>query len=186
MKLHIKNMVCDRCIMAVGSVLKEAGYTPVYITLGRAELSEELSPVGIREIDHRLRELGFELIDDHKSQTIEKIKNMIVNFIHYGKDNQNQNYSALIESELGRDYTYISNLFSSVEGITIEKYIINQKIERVKELLVYDELTLSEIAFDMGYSSVAYLSGQFKKVTGLTPTHFKQIGADRRKPLDQV
>ncbi len=179
-------MVCNRCIMVVNSVFKEAGMVPTQVTLGRVELNDELSPNETIAISKKLNEFGFELIDDHKSQIIEKIKNIIINLVHYSEEQLSDNYSSLIESELGRNYTYISNLFSSVEGITIEKYIINQKIERVKELLVYDELTLSEIAYKMGYSSVAYLSSQFKKVTGLTPTYFKAIGDSKRKPLDKI
>jgi AraC family transcriptional regulator len=186
MKTHIKNMVCNRCIMAVTDVFKEEGYIPESVSLGEVDTKEEIPSGDMENISHKLQDLGFEIIDDSKGQLIEKIKNIIIELVHYGKDDEHFNYSTLIESELHKDYNYLSNLFSSVEGTTIEKYIINQKIEKVKELLVYGELTLSEIAFRMGYSSVAHLSSQFKKVTGLTPSHFKQLGDHKRKPLDEV
>jgi AraC-like DNA-binding protein len=130
--------------------------------------------------------LGFELIDDKKSRIIEKIKNTIIQLVHHQDSGLKNNLSEVLSSELHHDYNYLSNLFSEIEGTTIEKYFIAQKIERVKELLVYDQLSLSEIAFQLNYSSVAYLSNQFKKVTGLTPSHFKQIKENKRKPLDQL
>ncbi len=186
MKVHIKNMVCNRCIMAVDSTFREAGIVPEKVSLGEVITREEIPPDKLQHIENKLNDYGFEIIDDIKSRIIQKIKNLIIDQIHYSKDDIKVNYSSYIESELNRDYTYLSNLFTSVEGTTIEHYIIHQKIERVKELLVYDELSLSEIAFKLGYSSVAYLSSQFKKVTGLTPSHFKQVGENRRKALDEV
>ena len=184
--VYVKNMVCNRCIMAVEGVFKEVDLTPVKVSLGEVVLDKEVDQDTMETITKKLNTLGFELIDDHKSQIIEKIKNFIIQIVHYTDGEPKENYSALIESELGHDYTYLSNLFSSIEGTTIEKYIIAQKIERVKELVVYHELTLSEIAYKMGYSSVAHLSNQFKKITGLTPSHFREIGASRRRPLDQI
>src|SRR5690606_28337477 len=130
--------------------------------------------------------LGFEVIDDRKSLIIEKIKNIIIDLVHHQDNDTKSNLSDVLSSKLHHDYNYLSNLFSEIEGTTIEKYFIAQKIEKVKELLVYDELSLSEIAFRLNYSSVAYLSNQFKKVTGLTPSHFKQIREDKRKSLDEV
>lgn len=186
MKIYIKNMVCNRCIMAVDSVFKEAGFTAAIVSLGEVHLDNEPDRDIMESVSKKLNWYGFEIIDDHKSQIIEKIKNIIIRLVHYSIGEQKENYSSIIETEIGRDYTYLSNLFSSVEGITIEKYFIAQKIERVKELLVYHELTLSEITWQMGYSSVGYLSNQFRKVTGLTPTHFREIGKNRRKPLDEV
>ena len=126
------------------------------------------------------------MIDDKKSRIIEKIKNIIIDLVHHQDNEAKTNLSDVLSNELHHDYNYLSNLFSEVEGTTIEKYFIAQKIERVKELLVYDELSLSEIAFQLNYSSVAYLSNQFKKTTGLTPSHFKQIKEEKRKPLDEV
>jgi len=173
--------------MVVQQVFENLGYPPVYIELGEVETVNPIENVELELLRQKLIGFGFELIDDTKSQLIEKIKTLVIEMIHYRKEDEIKvNYSAYIESKLNKDYNYLSNLFSEVTGITIEKYIINQKIERVKELLVYDELTLSQIAWELGYSSVAYLSAQFKKVTGLTPGHFRQIGNNKRKPLDQV
>ncbi len=186
MKLYIKNMVCNRCIMVVQNELEKTGLTIKHITLGEVELEKAPSVTEKKQLEAALVPLGFELIDDKKSRIIEKIKNIIINLVHHQHDEMQNNLSEILSKELHHDYNYLSNLFSEVEGTTIEKYFIAQKIEKVKELLVYDELSLSEIAFRLNYSSVAYLSNQFKKVTGLTPSHFKQIKADKRKPLDKV
>ncbi len=186
MKYFIKNMVCPRCIMAVRQIFQEMNYAPTEVALGEVETIEPVSPEKLPVLREKLTSFGFELIDDSKSQLIEKIKTLIIELIHYRKEDLKVNYSDFIAANLGKEYHYLSNLFSDVTGTTIEKYIISQKIERVKELLVYDESTLSQIAYDLGYSSVAHLSSQFKKVTGLTPGHFKQIGNNKRKPLDQV
>ena len=186
MLYFIKNMVCSRCIMVVHQVFESLGYPPVRISLGEVETAKPIPDDESEKLRITLVGFGFELIDDTKSRLIEKIKNTIVQSIHHTHNDVKVNYSEYIESRLNRDYAYLSSLFSEVEGTTIEKYIINQKIERVKELLVYDELTLSEIADKMGYSNVAYLSNQFKKVTGLTPSHFKQVKENKRKPLDEV
>lgn len=186
MLYFIKNMVCNRCTMVVNNVFQELGYTPVRISLGEVETASNLTNLEVEKLRTILKSFGFELIDDAKSRTIERIKNAIVNLIHHSSEDLKINYSQYIESQLHKDYSYLSSLFSDVEGTTIEKYIIHQKIERVKELLVYDELTLSEIADSMGYSNVAYLSSQFKRVTGLTPSHFKQVKENKRKPLDEI
>jgi len=187
MDFYIKNMVCNRCIMVVQQVFERLGYPPVRIALGEVETAQPLADEALTELRKNLTGFGFELIDDTKSQLIEKIKTLVIELIRYKKEETIKvNYSAYIESKLNRDYTYLSNLFSDVTGVTIEKYFINQKIERVKELLVYDELTLSEIAFELGYSSAPALSAQFKKVTGLTPKHFRQIKDNKRIPLDKV
>jgi AraC-like DNA-binding protein len=186
MNFYIKNMVCNRCILVVKNVFDGLGYPPQHISLGEVETAGTMPPAVLEKLNVALVGYGFELIDDTRSRIIEKIKNVIVQLIHHSGDDLKMNYSEYIESHLGRDYAYLSSLFSEIEGTTIEKYIIHQKIERVKELLVYDELTLSEIAFRMGYSNVAYLSNQFKKVTGLTPSHFKQVKEGKRKPLDEV
>ena len=186
MNYFIKNMVCNRCIMAVQQVFENLGYQPVRISLGNVETANPILNSDLEKLRKSLESYGFELIDDTKSRIIEKIKNVIIQSVHHNNEDLKINYSSYIESHLNRDYAYLSSLFSEVEGTTIEKYIILQKIERVKELLVYDELTLSEIAYKMGYSNVAYLSNQFKKVTGLTPSHFKQVKENKRKPLDEV
>ncbi len=172
--------------MVVQDVFTNLGYPPTHITLGEIETANPLSAEDLEKLRTALIGYGFELIDDTKSRIIEKIKNTIIQSVHHSDEDLKINYSLYIEAQLNRDYSYLSSLFSEVEGTTIEKYIIHQKIERVKELLVYDELTLSEIAYKMGYSNVAYLSNQFKKVTGLTPSHFKQVKEKKRKPLDEV
>lgn len=179
-------MVCNRCIMAVQAQLDHLGLNAIHIKLGEATLDKELTPEQKTNLDDALTLLGFEIIDDKKSRIIEQIKNMIINLVHYHNNDTKTNLSEVLSDQLHHDYSYLSNLFSEVEGITVEKYFIAQKIEKVKELLVYDELSLSEIALRLNYSSVAYLSNQFKKVTGLTPSHFKQIKGDKRKPLDQL
>jgi AraC-like DNA-binding protein len=186
MKLYIKNMVCNRCIMVVESELKKLGIYPLKVELGEVTLEKQLSGNEKMQINEVLNGLGFSLIDDKKSQMIEKIKILIIELVHQQDSKLRTNLSEYLSSRLHHDYTYITNLFSEVEGTTIEKYFIAQKIEKVKELLVYDELTLSEIAFLLNYSSVAHLSTQFKKVTGLTPSHFKNIRLEKRKPLDEV
>ncbi len=173
--LHIKNMVCNRCIKVVKEELSSLKYTVASIELGEVQLREDLKDDDLGKIRQVLSNNGFELIDDRKSQIINRIKTLIIEYIHYDREKpEHENLSEFLGKELGHDYSYLSNLFSSVEGITIEKYMINQKIEKVKELLVYDELSLNEISYQLGYSSVQHLSNQFKKVTGLTPTQFRK------------
>lgn len=184
--LFIKNMVCDRCVLVVAGELKKIGINAQKITLGEVTLEKELTADQKEQLHQALLDLGFEPIDSKKGRIIEKIKTVIINMVHHSDHDEKTNLSDLLSKALQHDYNYLSNLFSEVEGITIEKYFIAQKIEKVKELLVYDELSLSEIALRMNYSSVAYLSNQFKKVTGLTPSHFRQIREEKRKPLDKV
>lgn len=184
--LFIKNMVCNRCIMVVQNELDKLSLNVKNIKLGEVILDKELTSKEKDNLNDALIPLGFEIIDDKKSRIIEKIKNIIIDLVHHQDNEMKTNLSDLLSAELHHDYNYLSNLFSEVEGTTIEKYFIAQKIEKVKELLVYDELSLSEIAFRLNYSSVAYLSNQFKKVTGLTPSHFKKIKEDKRKPLDNL
>lgn len=186
-QLHIKNMVCNRCIKVVKEELEKLELHIQHIELGRVEVSSELLPDKLQQLRKVLEENGFELVDDKKSQLIDRIKTLIIEKVHYSESSyDSMNSSDYLAKELGYDYSYLSKLFSSVEGITIEKFIINQKIEKVKELLVYGELTLNEISYQLGYSSVQHLSNQFKKVTGLTPSHFKKLKENKRKPLDQV
>jgi AraC-like DNA-binding protein len=157
------------------------------IELGKVSVRSQLSYDKLEEVRQVLDENGFELIDDKKSKLIDRIRILIIEEIYYSESAfEAMNSSDYIAKELGYDYSYLSNLFSSVEGISIEKYIINQKIEKVKELLVYDELSLNEISYQLGYSSVQHLSNQFKKITGLTPSHFKKLKEKKRKPLDEV
>lgn len=185
--LHIKNMVCDRCIMVVRQQLDAAGLDYKHVQLGQVELDKEATAAQLQLLREQLEQNGFELLDDKKAKMVEKIKNIIINLVH-GKDagELHLKLSAILEEKTGMDYHYLTSLFSSVEGITIEKYTILQRIEKVKELLTYDEKSLSDIAFEMGYSSVQHLSQQFKKTTGLTPTHFKQVKENKRRPLDKI
>lgn len=179
-------MVCNRCITAVDNIFREEGYPPEYVKLGDVEISAKLSKETLDKIGTRLRKIGFEIIEDNNQKIIEKIKTLIIEMVHNSQDEHKYNHSKIIESELHKNYNYLSNLFSSVTGTTIEHYLILQKIEKAKELLAYNELSLSEIAFQLGYSSVAHLSSQFKKITGLTPTHFKEIGLNKRRTIDKV
>jgi len=179
-------MVCNRCIKVVTGLLYDLKITYESVLLGEVHLKEAINNAQKENLSSRLIQEGFELIDDKKTRIIEKIKHFIIQRINKDLDEQNDNVSDYLVQNLHLDYPYLSSLFSSIEGITIEKYYIIQKIEKVKELLVYDELSLSEIAYQLGYSSVQHLSNQFKKVTGLTPSHFKQIGAARRHPLDHI
>ncbi len=179
-------MVCNRCIMVVQNELDKLDFDVKNIKLGEVMLAKEPTPEEKSNLDKVLIPLGFEIIDDKKSRIIEQIKNIIIDLVHHQDNDIKTNLSGVLSSKLYYDYNYLSNLFSEVEGTTIEKYFIAQKIEKVKELLVYDELSLSEIAFRLNYSSVAYLSNQFKKVTGLTPSYFNQIKIDKRKSLDSL
>jgi len=180
-------MVCNRCIKVIKSDFNKLNIDIDYIELGTVYLNTPLSESMLSKIKEVLNEDGFELIGDKKSKIIDRIKTLIIEITHYGKKvPESVNISEFISKEIGYDYSYLSNLFSSVEGITIEKYTINQKIEKVKELLVYDELSLKEISFQLGYSSVQHLSNQFKKITGMTPSYFKKLKGTRRKPLDKV
>lgn len=190
MTLYIKNMVCNRCIAAVKQELEQQGLHPEKVSLGEVILSEKkLSDDQQTKLDSSLAHLGFERIDDRKGRLIEAIKNSVIQKIHHTpKVDLKLNWSTVLADEMHYEYNYLSNLFSSMEGITLEQYIIRQKIEKVKELLFYDELTLSEMAARLGYSSVAHLSNQFKKVTGLTPSEMKKArNLDvNRKPLDSI
>jgi AraC-like DNA-binding protein len=172
--------------MVLQNEMDKLGLDVKSIKLGEVTLEKEPAPEEKKKLGEALIPLGFQLIDDKKTRTIEKIKNVIIDLVHYRDNETKTNLSNILSSKLHQDYNFLSNLFSAIEGTTIEKYFIAQKIEKVKELLVYDELSLSEIAFRLNYSSVAYLSNQFKKVTGLTPSHFKQIREDKRKSLDEV
>jgi AraC family transcriptional regulator len=179
-------MVCNRCIIVVEQELQKLGIKGGKVTLGELETAEEIPKSKLEQLRNNLDAVGFELLNNSKQQLIEKIKNIIVKQVHYSEEEQQHNLSDILSKALHKDYSYLSSLFSQVEGITIEKYLINQKIEKVKEYIIYDELSLSEIAYKLGYSSVANLSNHFKKVTGLTPSHFKTLGQNKRKPLDKV
>jgi AraC-like DNA-binding protein len=186
-KLYIKNMVCLRCKMAVKSELDKLGLHFIVVDLGEAEIMEEITPQQILMLDSGLKKTGLELMDDKKSILVEKIKTTIIELVHFNNDIQIKvNLSDYLSEKLNHDYTYLANLFSEVKGTTIENFYLSNKIEKVKELLVYDELNLTEIAFKMHYSSVAHLSNQFKKMTGLTPSHFKHLKKKRRSVLGNM
>jgi len=186
MNINIKNMVCNRCIMVVGEIFKNAGVNVEKVQLGKVIVESEISEEQLEQIAQNLNSVGFEIINNHTVQLVEQIKAFAINYVYKYTGDKKHNFSTLLTSELNLDYNYLSTIFSSVENVSIEHYMINLKVERVKELLVYDEKTLSEIAFEMGYSSVAHLSAQFKKVAGFTPSYFKKLGEQKRKSINDV
>jgi AraC family transcriptional regulator len=185
MKLYIKNMVCDRCKMAVQKTLEENSLPFSKLELGEVDLAIEPTENQLEKFKDSIEKIGFELIEDRNARVISKIKNVVLSLVR-DEAARKKKLSVEIADALNKDYNTLSNLFSSVEGVTIEQYAILQKIEYVKELLVYDELSLSEIASKLHYSSVQHVSNQFKKITGLTPSHFKKIGEQKRLPLDSL
>jgi len=185
-KIFVKNMVCQRCVMTVENVLRNLNISFNKVSLGEVEFSKKPAHAELNNIQIALNHLGFELIDTRKNKIIEDIKQAVMQYLALGMDSQNLKLSSFITNKIPYDYSYLSDLFSSIEGKTIEQFFILQRIEKVKELLVYDQLSLTEISYQTGFSSVHHLSSQFKKVTGLTPSHFKKIGADKRKSLDDL
>jgi AraC-like DNA-binding protein len=179
-------MVSIRCKMLVKAEIEKLGLHYRKVELGEAEIEEDISPAQWGELNGALKKSGIELMEDKRSILIEKIKNVVVELVHYSEEPLEINFSEYLSLKLNHDYTYLANLFSESQGITIEHFLIAHKIERVKELLVYDELTITEIAWKMGYSSVAHLSNQFKKITGLTPSFFKKIKYKRRSTLEDI
>ena len=186
MKIYIKFMVSDRCKMAVKSELCNLGLHYIMVNLGEVEIMENISVKQRDQLKIALCKSGLELMDDKKAILIEKIKNVVIEMIHYSDEQPKVNYSNYISEKLGYAYTYLANVFSEVKGTTIRQFIINHKIENAKELLLYEELNLTEISYKLNYSSVAHLSNQFKKVTGLTPSFFKQLKNKRRITLEAV
>jgi AraC-like DNA-binding protein len=179
-------MVSNRCKLAVKEELKKLGLHFIVVDLGEVEIMENITADQLKLLQLGLLTSGLELMDDKKAVLIEKIKNVIMEMIHHSDDSPKVNYSDHIAAKLNYDYTYLSNLFSEVKGITIQQFIIVHKIERAKELLIYDELNLTEISFKLHYSSVAHLSNQFKKVTGLSPSSYKELKDKRRSPLEEI
>ena len=184
--LYVKNMVCNRCIQGVKEELLRLGIEVQDVQLGEVRLTQPVSVYKLDQVREVFADRGFEILEDSSSKLIEQIKTAIIDLVHNPEVIVNQNVSDYLEDRVGKDYSYLSNLFSSVENITIERYLILQKVEKVKELLIYDELTLSEISYKMDYSSVQYLSGQFRKVTGMSPSEFKKLTKKERLPLDKV
>ncbi|HET6989935.1 MAG TPA: AraC family transcriptional regulator [Bacteroidia bacterium] len=186
MKLFIKYMVSTRCKIVVKEVLKELGLHFVLVDLGEVEVMENISAEDREKIKTGLLEAGLELMDDKRAMLIEKIKNVIVEMVHHSNEAIKVNFSDFLSKKLDHDYTYMANLFSEVQGTTIEQFIISHKVERIKELIIYGELNITEIAWKMNYSSVAHLSNQFKKMTGLSPSHFKQLKDKKRSPIEEI
>ena len=186
MKLYIKYMVSNRCKMAVKEELKKLGLHFIVVDLGEVEIMETITNDQRERLKISLFDSGLELMDDKRAVLIEKIKTTIIEMVHNSDEMIKTNFSDYLSEKLNHDYTYLANLFSEVQGTTIEHFIINHKIERIKELIIYDELNITEIAWKMNYSSVAHLSNQFKKVTGLSPSHFKQLKDKRRSQIEDI
>ena len=179
-------MVSTRCKMVVKDILRKLGYHFILVDLGEVEVMEELSVEQLSELKKSLYSVGLELMDNKKAILIERIKIVIVELVHYAEDLPAIKFSDYLSQKLNHDYTYMANLFSDVQGTTIEQYMIGHKIERIKELIIYGELNITEIAYKMNYSSVAHLSSQFKKVTGLSPSHFKNLKEKKRNPINEI
>ena len=186
MKLYIKNMVSSRCKMLVKQELIKLNLHFIIVELGEVEIMENISGEQREQVKIALFNSGLELMDDKRSILIEKIKNTVIEMVYYTDQIIKTNFSDFITKKLNHDYTYLANLFSEVQGTTIEQFVISHKIERIKELIIYGELNITEIAWKMNYSSVAHLSNQFKKVTGLSPSHFKLLKVKRRSPIEDI
>lgn len=185
-KLLIKNMVCQRCILTVENIFRGLKIPVQKISLGEIDLEKKLTDSELKEVDEELNKVGFELIEKRVNKIIEDVKKAVIDYLNLGMDNENLKLSSFIVKRIPYEYSYLSDLFSTIEGKTIEQFFILNRIEKVKELLVYDQLSLTEISYQTGFSSVHHLSAQFKKITGLTPSHFKRIAADKRKFLDKL
>ena len=188
LKLYFKYMVSNRCKMMVKEELKKLGLHFIVVDLGEVEIMEDITPEQREQLKLNLIDSGLELMDDKRGVLVEKIKTIIIDMVHHVETDEiiKTNFSDYLSAKLNHDYTYLANLFSEVQGSTIEQFIIMHKVERIKELIIYDELNITEIAWKMNYSSVAHLSNQFKKVTGLSPSHFKQLKDKRRSPIEEV
>ena len=186
MKLVIKNMVCPRCIMSVEDILKANKLAFKYIRLGEVALEKTLGKKQLQALSDDLEKVGFELLDDQKTQLIEQVKNLLIQKVQEGDIEEHFSLHKYLTQKIFKDYSSISKLFSEVEGITIEQFFILQKIEKIKEWLTYNEESLSQVALRLGYSSSQHLSSQFKKLTGMTPTKFKALGTLHRKPIDSI
>lgn len=186
LKLYIKYMVSNRCKMAVKDELKKLGLHFMVVDLGEVDIMENISMEQREQLKTALLSSGLELMDDKRAVLIEKIKNVIIEMVHHSDELIKINFSDFLSEKLNHNYTYLANLFSEVQGTTIEQFLISHKIERIKELIIYGELNITEIAWKMNYSSVAHLSNQFKKVTGLSPSHFKQLKDKRRSPIEEI
>jgi AraC-like DNA-binding protein len=185
-KLYIKYMLSNRCKLVVKEELKKLGLHYIVVELGEIEVMEQLTAPQLELLRTGLREAGFELMDDKRSVLIEKIKSTIIQLVHHSEESLKMNFSEFLSEKLNHDYTYLSNLFTEVQGSTITQFIILHKVERIKEFIIYGELNLTEISYKLHYSSVAHLSNQFKKITGLTPSQFKNLKEKKRTPIDEI
>lgn len=186
MKLYIKNMVSNRCKIAVNDVFIRQGLVLQKVELGEVEILESISDEKYSNLKALLLNKGFELMEDRRDVLIERIKNIIIELVHHSDKSLKVNFSDYLSNILNYDYTYMANVFSDSQGISIEQYIISHKIERIKELILYNELSITEIAYELNYSSVAHLSGQFKKFTGLTPSYFKKLKLKRLENIENI
>jgi len=186
MKLYIKYMVSDRCKMAVKEIFKKLGIHVILLELGVVEILKDLPDHTIVELKNDLLTLGFELIEDRRAILIERIKNTVIEMVHHSDDMLKVNFSDYLSEKMNYDYTYLANIFSEEQGTSIEHFIITHKVERIKEFIIYDELSITEIAYKMNYSSLAHLSGQFKKITGLTPSYFRKLKLKRLEPIENI
>ncbi len=179
-------MVSNRCKMVVKDILKQLELHFVLVDLGEVDIMETISVMQKEELKTLLKSAGLDLMDDKRAVLIERIKNAVIEMVHHSDEVMKVNFSDFLSQKLNHDYTYLANLFSEIQGTTIEQFVISHKVERIKELIIYGELNITEIAWKMNYSSVAHLSNQFKKVTGLAPSHFKQLKDKRRQPLEDI
>ncbi len=179
-------MVSNRCKMVVKDILKQLELHFVLVDLGEVDIMEDISIMQKEELKTLLKAAGLDLMDDKRAVLIEKIKNAVIEMVHHSDEVMKVNFSDFLSEKLNHDYTYLANLFSEIQGTTIEQFVISHKVERIKELIIYGELNITEIAWKMNYSSVAHLSNQFKKVTGLAPSHFKQLKDKRRQPIEDI
>ncbi len=186
MKIYVRNMACESCKVVVKDALKELDISPVKVELGEIETKEDLTDEEKKELNSKIKKAGLELLENKQGVLIEKIRKVIIDYVYKSDEKPNVKFSVLISKELNHSYTYLANFFSEVEATTIEQYIIALKIERIKELIIFGEDTLSEIADKLHYSSVAHLSAQFKKATGLTPSHFKALKEKRRITIQNI
>ena len=186
MKLYIKYMVSDRCKIAVKEIFKKLGIHVIQVELGVVEVLNELPENTILKLKNALLFLGFELIEDRRTILIERIKNTVIEMVHHSDDMLKVNFSDYLSEKMNYDYTYLANIFSEVQGTSIEHFIITHKVERIKEFIIYDELSITEIAYKMNYSSLAHLSGQFKRITGLTPSYFRKLKLKRLEPIENI
>ncbi len=186
MKLYVRNMACLSCKVVVKEALEELKIEPVKVELGEIETRKELSNNEMQQLNNKIKKVGLELLENKQGMIIEKIRKVVVDYVYHTEEKIIKNFSDYLSEKLNYNYTYLANLFSEVEASTIEQYVIAMKIERIKELIMFEDMTLTEISYKLHYSSVAHLSSQFKKVTGLTPTHFKQLKNKRRIAIQNL